>query len=145
MPSLTPWNPVLLTPASSTPIPPAEQPPHGPPPSRGRPRHFLAVTLPARGPPTQMSLFALPLVASPHQPAPLRHSSSSTLSLRGGPRSIQIGGCGSSHARVTCRYAFGLHTRLRTHNACHFRANFARISHHLIFKSNVLYHEFGTN
>ena len=50
---------------------------------------------------------------------------------------------------ITCpcdvEVAFGLHTWLRAHIACHFRVNFAQISHNPSLESNVLYHEFSTN
>ena len=104
---------------------PAEQPPHGPPPSRGRPSHFLAGTPPARGHgchcplcpqwchPTNLPRNGM----AAHQRCPCLEA----------PEASKIG-CGPSHARVMCRYAFGVHTWLRAHIACHFRVNFALIS-----------------
>ena len=108
------------------------------------------------GRPTRMPLSALPSPVSPHQPAPQRHGTSSIPSLPRGTGSKQNPGCGLSHAPVMCRYAFGLHTWLRTHIACYFCRNFTRISHkfHIIrilsrmccttnFARNS--HEFHTN
>ena len=150
MPSLTPWNPVSLAPVSSTPHSSCGAAPTSLTSQSGKSKSFsggnpTSSRCARSDPPTRMPLSDLPSVVSPHQPAPQRHGSSSTQPRPVGPRSKQNRGRGLSHACATRRYAFGLHTWLGKHIACHFLANFAQISHNVNFESNVLYHEFHTN
>ena len=77
MPSLTPWNPVLPTPKSSNPHSSQGAAPTSPTSQSEKAKSFTGgdptSSRSARpGPPTQMPLSALPLVVSPHQPAPQR-------------------------------------------------------------------------
>ena len=144
MPSLTPWNPVLLTLASSNPHFSCGAAPTSPTAqlekakSLCRGNHTSSRST-RPGPQTRMPLS--PRWCHPSNLPHIGMAAHERCPFLEAPRSKQNRGCSLSHARVTCTYAFGPNPWLGTHIACYF----PEISHNPNFESKVLYHEFRTN